>query len=81
MFDHRRNARDKLTYAITAELDRIIETSGITDDEAEIVRLKFARGWSLVKIADRLNMSERSVKKRIEKAYDKIYRMIEEDLL
>lgn len=81
MFSHRKDARDKLIYAISAELDGFIKASGIADDEAEIVRLRFARGWSIVKIADNLNMSERSVKKRIERAYDKIYRAIKKDYL
>lgn len=81
MFNHRRNARDKLAGAVSAELDRFIETSGISDDETQIVRLRFARGWSIVKIADHMNMSERSVQRRIERAYNKIYRAIEKGYL
>lgn len=81
MFSHRRDARDKLTRAISAELNDFIEASGISDDEAEIVRLRFARGWSIVKIADHLNMSERSVQRRIGRAYEKIYRTIKKGYL
>lgn len=81
MHNHRRKSRDYLSGSITTELGDIIEASNIADDEAEIVRLRFARGWSIVKIADHMNMSERSVKKRIEKAYDKIYRAIKKDYL
>lgn len=80
MHNHRRKSRDYLSGSITAELGDIIEASNIADDEAEIVRLRFSRGWSIVKIAGHMNMSERSVKKRIEKVYDKIYRAIEVDL-
>lgn len=81
MFNHRKDARDKLTRAISAELDDFIKASGISDDEAEIVRLRFARGWSIVKIADNLNMSERSVQRRIERAYEKIYKTIKKGYL
>lgn len=81
MHNHRRKSRDYLSGSIATELGDIIEASNIADDEAEIVRLRFARGWSIVKIADHMNMSERSVKKRIEKAYDKIYRAMKKDYL
>lgn len=38
--------------------------------------MKFGKDWSIVKIAQHMNMSERSVNRRIEKAYEKMYKVM-----
>ena len=38
--------------------------------------LKFGKDWSIVKIAQHMNISERSVNRRIENAYEKIHKVL-----
>lgn len=76
MRDHRKSAREYATMAIRPEIDTIIEQSNLTDEETEIIRLRFGKGWSNVKIAQHMCLSEKTVGRRIERAYDKMYKVI-----
>ena len=76
MHDHRRTARSCISGAIRTEFDDIIDESNLLPEEQEIIMLKFGKDWSIVKIAQHMNMSERSVNRRIEKAYEKMYKVM-----
>lgn len=80
MRDHRKTAREYASRAIRSEIDHIIMESNLTDDESEIVRLRFGKGWSIVKISQHMCLSEKTVGRRIEKAYDKMYKAIQQAL-
>lgn len=76
MREHRKSARDVADRAIRSELDMLIDEANLSEEECEIIRLKFGKRWSNVKIAQHMNMSERSVDRRIEKAYEKMYKVM-----
>ena len=76
MFISRKHARDYASGAIKSELDEIIAESNLSDEETEIVYLRFGKKWSIVKIAQHMNLSEKTVGRRIEKAYDKMHKVI-----
>ncbi|MBQ8809514.1 MAG: sigma-70 family RNA polymerase sigma factor [Bacteroidales bacterium] len=76
MHDHRRTARSCLSGAIREEFDDIIKESNLLPEEQEIIMLKFGKDWSIVKIAQHMNISERSVNRRIENAYEKIHKVL-----
>ena len=76
MRDHRKSAREYAATAIRSEIDIIIDQSNLTDEETEIIRLRFGKGWSIVKVAQHMCLSEKTVGRRIEKAYDKMYKAI-----
>ena len=80
MQKHRKETRSHLVGAIRSEMDDIIERSNILPDEREIIVLRFSRGWSIVKIACHMNMSEATVKRKIERAYDKMHKVMKEAL-
>lgn len=73
----RRETRAMLDNAVRDELEDIIERSNILPDEREIIVLRFSRGWSVVKIAFHMNMSDKTVRRKIERAYDKMHKVIE----
>lgn len=76
MFITRKCARDYASGAIKSELDEIIAESNLSDEEIEIVYLRFSKKWSIVKIAQHMKMSEKTVGRRIENAYDKMHKVI-----
>lgn len=76
MREHRREIRDYLTRAIKSEIESLIEQSNILPDEREIIILRFSKGWSIVKISQHMNLSEKTVGRRIERAYDKLYKAL-----
>ena len=73
---HRKETRNHLAGAIKSEMDDIIERSNILPDEHEIIVLRFSKGWSVVKIAFHMNMSDKTVRRKIESAYDKMHKVI-----
>ena len=80
MREHRKSARDVADRAIRSELDMLIEEANLSEEECEIIRLKFGKRWSNVKIAYHMNLSEQTVGRRIERAYDKLHKVIQEAL-
>lgn len=76
MQHHRRTARDCLARSVKSELAAIIDESNILPEEEEIIMLRFAKDWSIVKIAEHMRMSERTVNRRIENAYEKIHKVL-----
>ena len=76
MQESRKSAREYASRAIRSEIDSIILESNLSDEESEIIRLRFGKGWSIVKIAQHMCLSEKTVGRRIERAYDKMYKAI-----
>lgn len=76
MQGHRKSARAVADRAIRSELDSLIDESNLSEEETEIIWLRFGKKWSIVKIAQHMNLSEKTVGRRIEKAYDKMYKAI-----
>lgn len=44
----------------------------LTDDEKEIARLAFGRGWSRTRIAMELGYSEHQIKRKMYRIYDRM---------
>lgn len=53
------------------ELDKLRENANLTDDE-EIIYNMLAKGKSIVQIADKLNLSTRTIDRRIRNIKNKI---------
>ncbi len=47
-----------------AEYEWFVQRAGFTDDELSVLHLK-RRGWYNLQVADELNISERTVKRRV----------------
>lgn len=69
----RKAARDFVKSIKTrAELDAYINMLNLTDDEKEIARLSFGRGWSRIQIALELGYSEHQIKRKLTRIYDRM---------
>ena len=69
----RKRARDFVKSIKTkAELDAYINMLNLTDEEREIARLLFGKGYSRVQIAMETGYSEHQVKRKINKIYDRM---------
>lgn len=73
MLKRRREARDLARSLKTVdELERLIESINVTDDEREIARMVFEKGWTRQKIANETGYSRRQVDRKIAKIHDRI---------
>ena len=69
----RKEARDFVKSIKTkAELDAYLNMLNLTDEERDIARLLFGRGWSRTRIAMELGYSEHQIKRKIVRIYDKM---------
>ena len=69
----RKHARDYVKSIKTkAELDSYLNMLNLTDEEREIARLMFGRGWSRTQIAMELGYSETQIKRKIVRIYDRM---------
>lgn len=73
MNPQKKQARDFVKSIKTkAELDAYLNMLNLTDDEREIARLLFGRGWSRTQIAMELGYSEHQIKQKINRIYDRM---------
>lgn len=69
----RKQARDFVKSIKTkAELDAYLNMLNLTDDEREIARMLFGRGWSRTRIAMEIGYSEHQIKRKINRIYDRM---------
>lgn len=69
----KKQARDFVKSIKTkSELDAYLNMLNLTDDEKEIARLLFGRGWSRTQIAMELGYSEHQIKRKINRIYDRM---------
>ena len=69
----RKAARDEVGKIKTREdLRNYLDLLNLTDEEREIAWMIFAHGWSRAKIAMEVGYSERQVKRKVAKIYDKL---------
>lgn len=66
----------KFSRMIKPELEMIIENANFSDEELEIFRL-LSRDTSIIEIANRVGMSERTVYRKQKKIYDKYRKVCE----
>lgn len=66
-------ARDKAKTLKTSEdLNKLLDSLNITDDEREIARFVLGRGWSYTRVSIEVGMSERAVRRHMERVYLKM---------
>lgn len=71
MLKNRKEARDRVQKMRTVdEFEEFISALKVTEEDREIARMVFLKGWTRQKIAFEMNMSTRTVNKRIAKIYD-----------
>lgn len=69
----RKAARDFVKSIKTkAELDAYINMLNLTDEERDIARMIFGKGWSRTRIAMETGYSERQINRKICKIYDRM---------
>ncbi len=73
---NRRLARDYIDRASLTDFWDIVNEAKISDEDKKILDAKFVRGHSYTQIADDMHISPEKVKSIIQKAYDKISRII-----
>lgn len=67
----RKEARDRLLNLKTrADLENLLDSLNITDEEREIAVLIFGRGWSLTRICMELGYTNKQLRKRLSRIYD-----------
>jgi len=76
MNTNRRLARDYLNDASLTDFWAVVTQAKISDDDQQVLDLRFVKGWSYTQIAQELCISPEKVKKTISKAYEKIARLI-----
>lgn len=73
MRPERKAARDKaMSLKTVADLDELLESLNITDDERRIARLVLSRGWSYTRVAMETDFSTRHVRRCMERVYSKM---------
>jgi len=72
----RRQARAYLDGASLTSFWEIVNEAKISDEDKTILDAKFIHGHSYTKIADDLHISPEKVKQTIQKAYDKIAKLL-----
>lgn len=73
MSPQRKQAKDRLMNMKTrADLEAYLESLNLTDDEREIASLVFGRGWSLTRIRVEKGYSERQLRRKLSKVYDRM---------
>ncbi len=73
MRPERKAARDKaMALKTVADLDELLESLNITDDERRIARLVLSRGWSYTRVAMETGFSARHVRRCMERVYSKM---------
>ena len=75
MIDSRKSERRRLQFATRAELDSLIHDANLTPTQIKIVYLHFSKGFSVCKIALKLNCCESCVRKRLAEIYDKVAKL------
>lgn len=66
-------ARDKALALKTADdLNALLDSLNITDEERDIARMVLGRGWSYTRVGIEVGMSERAIRKHMERVYRKI---------
>lgn len=76
MNTNRRQARDYLNNASLDTFWDVVAQAKISDDDQKILDLRFVRGWSYTQISMELCISPEKVKQTIQKAYDKIAKLV-----
>lgn len=73
MRSDRKAARDFVkSINSRAELDSYLNMLNLTDDERDIARLMFGKGYSRTRIALELGYSEAQIKRKICRIYDRM---------
>ena len=73
MREDRKAAREFVKNIKTkADLEDYIGMLNLTDEEREIAIMIFGKGWSRAKIAMETGFSERQLKRRINRIYDRM---------
>lgn len=73
MKQSRKLARERLNSIRTvSELRAFLAEMRLTDEEREIGFMIFAYGWSYARIAAEVNLSERQVKRKVARIYDRL---------
>lgn len=66
-------AQDKVrSIKRVEELNALIDSLNITDDEREVARLVLSNGWSYTRVSIELGYSDRQVRRIMNKIYRKI---------
>lgn len=69
----RKQARDFVKSIKTkTELDSYLNMLNLTDDEREIARLIFSKGYSVVQVVMATGYSEHQVRRKINRIYDRM---------
>lgn len=76
MYDSRRKARDWLNDSTKSDFFQMLEQIKLSDEDMRILDEKFIRGKNNTEIAQQANCSVETVGRIIQKAYDKIARLI-----
>ncbi len=76
MDTNRRLARDYLNNASLSSFWDIVTQAKISDDDQKVLDLRFVKGKSYTQISMELCISPEKVKQTIQKAYDKIARLV-----
>lgn len=76
MHNERRKARDWLNDCTKSVLIQMLEEIKISDNDMEILDMKFIHGYSNVQIANKANCSVETVNRIIGKTYDKVSKFI-----
>ena len=76
MYERRRKARDWLNDSTKSDFFRMLEQIKLSDEDIKILDEKFIRGKSSVQIAQQENCSVETIGRIIQRAYDKIARLL-----
>jgi len=76
MKSRRHTARECLTNLSLRSFWNVVREAKITDEDQEVLDLRFVRGHSIVQISQELHMSVEKVNKIIRRCYDKIARLL-----
>ena len=69
----RKQARDFVrSIKTTSELDAYLNMLNLTDEERDIARLIFGKGYSVVQVMMATGYSEHQVRRKINKIYDRM---------
>lgn len=73
MSPERKAAKERLmSIKSRADLEEYLGSLNITDEEREIALKVFGNGWSLTRIQIELGYTQRQLRKRLSKIYDKM---------
>lgn len=69
----RKEAKERLLNMKTrSDLEDYLDSLNLTDDEREVAILVFGRGWSLTRIRVEMGYTERQLRRKLSKVYDRM---------